>query len=301
LPCKDLNCKNMILSMTGYGKSGVTFGTKVINIEVKSINSKVLDLTLRLPALYREKEPEIRSMVALAAERGKIELAISVDLSSDNEEYILNQPLAKRYYHDLKQLAADIGEDANCDFIPIIARLPDVFKAATSELVSDEWEVVCEGVSAALNKMNSCRSNEGEILCHDMISHVHNILNHLNEVKPFEKERIENIRTKLHSASAELENQSHFDENRFEQELIYYIEKLDITEEKIRLKKHCDYFFQTIDEPVSSGKKLGFIAQEMGREINTLGSKANHFEIQRLVVLMKDELEKIKEQLLNIL
>jgi uncharacterized protein (TIGR00255 family) len=287
--------------MTGYGKAGVTFGTKVINIEVKSVNSKQLDLSLRLPALYREKEPEIRSMVALAMERGKIELTISIELSADNEEYILNQPLAERYYHDLKQLAAAIGEDAHCDFMPLITRLPDVFKTATSELASNEWTAVCEGLSEALDKMKMCRNHEGDILCQDLILHVNNILNHLNAVEPFEKERIEDLRAKLRSAFVELENQANFNENRFEQELIYYIEKLDITEEKIRLKKHCDYFFQTIDEPVSSGKKLGFIAQEMWREINTLGSKENHFEIQRLVVLMKDELEKIKEQLLNIL
>ena len=291
----------MIRSMTGYGKVGVTFGTKVINIEVKSINSKQLDLSLRLPALYREKEPEIRSMVALAAERGKMELVITIELSADNEEYILNKPLAERYYHDLKQLAATIGEEANCDFISLITRLPDVFKATTSELAPDEWQTVCEGLSAALDKMNTCRNNEGAILCNDTMLRVNNILNYLNEVESFEKERMENLRAKLRSAVAEMENQPHFDENRFEQELLYYMEKLDITEEKIRLKKHCDYFFQTIDDQTPSGKKLGFIAQEMGREINTLGSKANHFEIQRFVVLMKDELEKIKEQLLNIL
>ena len=291
----------MIQSMTGYGKAGVIFGTKVINIEVKSINSKQLDLSLRLPALYREKEPEIRSMVALAVERGKLELIITTELSADNEEYILNKPLAERYYNDLKQLAVSIGEEANCDFISLITRLPDVFKATTSELAPDEWQAVCEGLAAALDKMNTCRNNEGAILCNDIVLRVNNILDYLNEVEPFEKERMENIRAKLRSAVVEMENQPHFDENRFEQELIYYMEKLDITEEKIRLKKHCEYFFQTIDEQASSGKKLGFIAQEMGREINTLGSKANHFEVQRLVVLMKDELEKIKEQLLNIL
>jgi len=290
----------MILSMTGYGKTVVTFGTKMINIEIKSVNGKQLDLSLRLPALYREKEPEIRSMVALAAERGKMELSITIELSSDNEDYVLNKPLAERYYHDLKQLATVIGEE-NCDFMPIIARLPDVFKATVPELNPDEWQAVCKGLSAALDKMNVCRNHEGEILCRDMTLHVNNILNYLSEIEPFEKERTESIRAKLRSSFVELENQVNFDENRFEQELIYYIEKLDITEEKIRLKKHCNYFFQTIDEPVSSGKKLGFIAQEMGREINTLGSKANHFEIQRFVVLMKDELEKIKEQLLNIL
>ena len=290
----------MILSMTGYGKTVVTFGTKMINIEIRSVNGKQLDLSLRLPALYREKEPEIRSMVALAAERGKMELSITIELSSDNEDYVLNKPLAERYYHDLKQLATVIGEE-NCDFMPIIARLPDVFKATVPELNPDEWQAVCKGLSAALDKMNVCRNHEGEILCRDMTLHVNNILNYLSEIEPFEKERTESIRAKLRSSFVELENQVNFDENRFEQELIYYIEKLDITEEKIRLKKHCNYFFQTIDEPVSSGKKLGFIAQEMGREINTLGSKANHFEIQRFVVLMKDELEKIKEQLLNIL
>ena len=290
----------MILSMTGYGKTVVTFGTKMINIEIRSVNGKQLDLSLRLPALYREKEPEIRSMVALAAERGKMELSITIELSSDNEDFVLNKPLAERYYHDLKQLATVIGEE-NCDFMPIIARLPDVFKATVPELNPDEWQAVCKGLSAALDKMNVCRNHEGEILCRDMTLHVNNILNYLSEIEPFEKERTESIRAKLRSSFVELENQVNFDENRFEQELIYYIEKLDITEEKIRLKKHCNYFFQTIDEPVSSGKKLGFIAQEMGREINTLGSKANHFEIQRFVVLMKDELEKIKEQLLNIL
>ena len=291
----------MIQSMTGYGKAGVTFGTKTINIEVRSVNGKLLDLLLRLPALYREREPEIRSMVASAAERGKMELIITIDLSADNEDYVLNQPLAERYYHDLKQLSAAVGEKDQGNLVPVIARLPDVFKATIPELNSGEWQAVSEGLAAALEKMNACRRNEGEILYRDMTLRVNNILCYLTEVEPFEKERIENLRAKLRLAFVELENQANFDENRFEQELIYYIEKLDITEEKIRLKKHCDYFFQTIDEPASVGRKLGFIAQEMGREINTLGSKANHFEMQRLVVLMKDELEKIKEQLLNIL
>ena len=194
-----------------------------------------------------------------------------------------------------------IGEKTPSDFISIIARLPDVFKAIIPELNPDEWNAVSEGLSEAMDKMNECRKKEGEILCRDMMLHVNNILNYLKEIDIFEKERIEIIRSKMRSAFIEFENQACFDENRFEQELIYYIEKLDITEEKIRLKKHCNYFFQTIDEPTSSGRKLGFIAQEMGREINTLGSKANHFEIQRLVVLMKGELEKIKEQVLNIL
>jgi uncharacterized protein (TIGR00255 family) len=287
--------------MTGYGRAGITFGTKVINVEIKSINGKLLDLSLRLPALYREKEPEIRSMIALAAERGKMELTITIESSSDNEDYVLNMPLAERYYHDLKQLAATVGEEASCEFVSVIARLPDVFKATIPELAPDEWQAVIEGLVMALDRMNTCRNHEGEILCRDMTSHVNNILHYLQEIEPFEKERVETFRTKLRSAFVEFESQAVFDENRFEQELIYYLEKLDISEEKIRLKKHCDYFFQTIDEPASSGKKLGFIAQEMGREINTLGSKANHFEIQRLVVLMKDELEKIKEQLLNIL
>ena len=291
----------MIQSMTGYGKVGVTFGTKVVNIEIRSVNGKLLDLSLRLPALYREKEPEIRSMVASAAERGKMELIITIDLSSDNEDYVLNQPLAERYYHDLRRLAAAVGEEECGDFLPVIARLPDVFKATIPELAPDEWQAVAEGLSAALDKMNTCRRNEGEILCRDMTLRVGNILSYLSAIEPFEKERIENLRAKLRLAFVELENQANFDENRFEQELIYYIEKMDITEEKIRLQKHCDYFFQTVAEPTSSGRKLGFIAQEMGREINTLGSKAGHFEMQRLVVLMKDELEKIKEQLLNIL
>jgi len=291
----------MIQSMTGFGKAGVTFGTKAINIEIRSVNSRQMDLSLRLPAIYREKEPEIRSMIAQATMRGKMELIITIESSSDNEDYVLNHELAKRYHSDLKLLSIEIEEKMPCDYISIISRLPDVFKAAIPELNPDEWKVVSEGLSEALDKMNTCRKNEGEILCRDMMLHVRNILTYLKEIEPFEKERMESIRSKMRTAFVEFDNQSGFDENRFEQELIYYIEKLDITEEKIRLKKHCDYFFQTLDEPQSSGRKLGFIAQEMGREINTLGSKANHFEIQRLVVLMKDELEKIKEQSLNIL
>jgi len=291
----------MIRSMTGYGKAVVNFGTKVVVVEIRSVNGKQLDLSLRLPALYREKEMDIRNMIAIAAERGKMELFINIESSFDNEDYVLNQGLAKRYYNDLKLLSSDIGEEMPCDFISVISRLPDVFKATIPELSPDEWQTVSKGLAEALNKMNTCRKHEGEILCRDMKSHINNILTFLKEVGPFEKERIENIRSKMRLAFVEFENQADFDDNRFEQELIYYIEKLDITEEKIRLKKHCDYFFQTIDEPISTGRKLGFIAQEMGREINTLGSKANHFEIQRLVILMKDELEKAKEQLLNIL
>ena len=291
----------MIQSMTGYGKANITFGTKVIGVEIRSVNGKLLDLSLRLPALYREKEPEIRNMVALAAERGKMELIITIELTSDNEDVVFNQPLAERYYFNLKQLSEDVGEEDHGSLVPVIARLPDVFKATTSELAPDEWQAVSEGLAAALEKMNACRRNEGEILCQDMTLRVNNILGYLKEIEPFEKERTDNLRAKLRSAFVELEHQANFNENRFEQELIYYIEKMDITEEKVRLKKHCDYFFQTIADPASPGRKLGFIAQEMGREINTLGSKSYHFEMQRLVVLMKDELEKIKEQLLNIL
>lgn len=287
--------------MTGYGKETISFGAKTITIEIKTINSKQFDLSLRLPALFREKEMEIRSIVSGVVERGKTDVTITVDSSVGNENYTLNQPLAERYYKELKQLSAAIGEDDFREYLPILSRMPEVFKNTAAELNGDEWNAVADGLSRALALLDACRTNEGSILATDLIKRVFNIQELLTQVVPFEKERTENVRNKLNTSFTEMTNESNFDRNRFEQELIYYFEKLDITEEKVRLKKHCEYFLDTLNNDSSNGKKLGFIAQEMGREINTLGAKANHFEIQRLVVLMKDELEKIKEQLLNIL
>ncbi|MDR0365179.1 MAG: YicC family protein [Bacteroidales bacterium] len=291
----------MIKSMTGYGRSIVNFGAKTITIEIKSVNSKQFDLSLRLPSLYREKELEIRTMISSVIERGKTDILIAIESSMEGESYMLNQSLAGRYYKDLKQLSETIGEGSSDQYLSIIARLPDVFKSTSEMLDEDEWTAVSTSISETLKKIDVFRINEGDVLQSDFSFRVNAILELLNKIAPFEKERTQCIRLKLLNAFNDIEKNNEIDKNRFEQELIYYLEKFDITEEKIRLRKHCEYFLETMNEVGASGKKLGFISQEMGREINTLGSKANYFEMQRIVVLMKDELEKIKEQLLNIL
>ncbi|MDD4848000.1 MAG: YicC family protein [Bacteroidales bacterium] len=291
----------MIKSMTGFGKSIVQLPNKLIIFEVKAVNSKTLDITLRLSANYRDKETAVRTFISQFLERGKIEFSMTSEFLGDEGAYSLNRPLAMRYMDELKELAKDIHETNFKDFLPIITRLPDVYKTDRQIPTDQEIALLKTGVFEVLKNCDDCRQKEGEILERDFVIHVQKILEYLQAIEPFEKERITNLRTKLYSEFHELANNQRFDENRFEQELIYYIEKLDITEEKVRLKKHCDYFYETMRSGESVGRKLGFIAQEMGREINTLGSKSNHFEMQRLVVMMKDELEKIKEQLLNIL
>lgn len=287
--------------MTGFGKSIVQLPDRLVTFEVKSLNSKTLDITLRLPNYVRDKESTVRSFISQFLERGKVEFSMTAEFHGSDGAYSLNRELAMHYMDELKELAKDIHQTDFKDYMPIITRLPDVYRAEKQQLTDEDIALLKIGLFDVLKKCNECRKNEGEILEQDITIHVQRIMDYLQEIEKFEKERIANLRTRLMSDFSDFTNKQQIDENRFEQELFFYIEKLDITEEKVRLKKHCDYFFETMRSHESIGRKLGFITQEMGREINTLGSKSNHFEMQRLVVMMKDELEKIKEQLLNIL
>lgn len=290
----------MIKSMTGFGKATVLLPGKKITAEIKSLNSKQLDLNLKIPSLYREKEPEIRQLISQTLERGKIDFYLSIENTGSDLPLSINKAVAANYYHELKALAEEIGE-APTDYLSLILRLPDVMKSEMDEVNDDEWKMVQDCINQAIVNNNQFRLSEGKSLDADFHKRVQVILNLLNQVEPFEEERMTLMREKLKSTFEKYADEHQADSNRFEQELIFYFEKLDITEEKVRLKKHCDYFTETLNSKQSEGKKLGFITQEMGREINTLGSKANHAQMQRVVVQMKDELEKIKEQVNNVL
>jgi len=287
--------------MTGFGKNQVELSTKLVTVEVKSLNSKQLDLNVRLPNLFRDKEPELRSLVLQKFERGKVDLNLSIEARGDESTFILNKSILLNYYQQLKELTSQLPEEANTSLLPIAVRMPDVMKSEKEELAEDEWSRLLEAINGAFEKADRFRLQEGAILEADMRQRIHKIMGLLLEVTPFEEGRIARLRQKITSQIAEMLGNVEFDKNRLEQEMIYYLEKLDVTEEKVRLKKHCDYFLDTLSENDSNGKKLGFIAQEIGREINTLGSKANEVNIQKIVILMKDELEKVKEQLNNIL
>ena len=295
----------MIKSMTGFGKSILEIGAKKLTVEIKSLNSKQLDISTRIAGPFREKELEIRAELSRAIERGKVDFSIYIDYISDTAGMAFNKPLIRKYYSDLRELATELNESENLALLPIIARIPEVLKAEREELDESEWQQVNITIHAALRHFDAFRSQEGALLEKDMLKRLALIMNFLQEVEPFEKRRIVMLRERMMRNQAEYReanmNTTKFDENRFEQELFYFIEKLDITEEKVRLLKHCDYFIETLADSASNGRKLGFIMQEIGREINTLGSKANDADIQKIVVQMKDELEKIKEQLANIL
>ena len=295
----------MISSMTGYGKAIIELPGKNLTIEIKSLNSKQLDISLKLPGAFREKEPEIRNFIAQKLERGKIDLYISTEITGDVLNYSINKTLAKKYYLEIKELSDEINEKEERSLLPVLLNMPDVLHAGKEELKDEEWLKLKQGIENALAQVNEFRAEEGKILGNDIKPRVSQILSLLTSIEPYEPSRITELRERLQKGFQDLyttESQPGLaDPNRFEQEMIYYLERLDITEEKVRLEKHCDYFLETLQEPVSQGKKLGFITQEMGREINTIGSKANHAEIQKIVIQMKDELEKIKEQLLNIL
>ena len=291
----------MIKSMTGFGKSIIELPGKKITIEIKTLNSKQIDISARIPSLYKEKELEIRSLISSQLERGKIDFNIYLENTGGSISYKINKPLARAYYEELKQLAAEINQQHYNSYLPVVIKMPEVLRPDIEELNEEEWKSIERSIVDALIMVDEYRIEEGKHLYNDFIKRVNLILENLNEVKHFEKERITYMRERLRKNVNEMIEDNQVDKNRFEQELIYYIEKIDITEEKVRLKNHCDYFVETLDEPYSSGKKLNFISQEMGREINTLGSKANDARIQKFVVQMKDELEKIKEQLFNIL
>jgi uncharacterized protein (TIGR00255 family) len=295
----------MIISMTGYGKAIVELPGKKLAIEIKSLNSKGLDLSVKLPGAFREKEMEIRALLSQRLERGKVELYVSAEKSVDTAAYSINKSLFLQYYQELKLLLSELKEENRDGLLPVILKIPDVLQSEKAEFEETDWAILAEGIETALRSVEEFRSAEGSILEADMRTRVQLILDLLTSIEPFEQNRLNDIRERIRTGFQNIAKsdllQTIPDENRFEQELIYYIERLDITEEKVRLKKHCDYFIQTMNDTNSQGKKLGFVSQEMGREINTIGSKANDAGIQKIVVQMKDELEKIKEQLLNIL
>ncbi len=287
--------------MTGYGKAVKELPNKKITVEIKSLNSKQLDLAMRVPSFYREKELDVRSYLAGRICRGKVDFAMFCETQQAERVARIDQDAVRQYYQQLSAIKAANGMEGETDFMRIIMSLPDVVKVEQPELDEKEWEQVMDCVREATDNFISFRQQEGQALAKDLLSHVDLIENYSFEVPKYEKERVEKIKTRIQSNLDEIIAKDKVDQNRLEQELIYYIEKLDINEEKVRLANHIKYFRETIDTDADAGKKLGFIAQEMGREINTLGSKANQAEMQRLVVRMKDELEKIKEQVLNVL
>jgi uncharacterized protein (TIGR00255 family) len=287
--------------MTGYGKAIAETPQKKISIEIKSLNSKQLDLNTKLPWLYKEKEPEIRNIISQKLDRGKIEISIYFDIIEDEGVPIINKAIVKNYYRQLKELASDLEINISDQILPVIMKLPDALKTDRPELPEAEWEVVRSQILESVRILDLYRSEEGKSIEADMSKRLSNILAFLDGIESFESGRIEKVRERLLSilhGNAATEN---IDKNRFEQELIFYLEKFDINEEKVRLRKHCEYFFETMGTDAPNGKILNFITQEIGREINTIGSKANDASIQKLVVMMKDELEKIKEQTMNIL
>jgi uncharacterized protein (TIGR00255 family) len=289
--------------MTGYGKAACKLKNKTVSIELKSLNSKQIDIYTRLPNLYREKDLELRNILINLLKRGKVELIITIEYSGEEQASLINSDIAKNYYRQLKSVIKDLDINSPEPLLQIIMRLPEVIKTETEELDLEEWESIKDSLKSTINELDSFRKQEGIVLGRDLSHRIDLIENYLGKINKFENKRIENIKKRLAGNLNEWVSKENIDLNRFEQELIYYLDKLDITEEKIRLKNHCKYFRDVMneneDEPV--GKKLGFISQEIGREINTMGAKANDFDIQKLIVMMKDELEKIKEQLNNIL
>ncbi len=285
----------MIQSMTGYGKSVLQLPTKKISIEVKSLNSKNLDLNTRMPSMYREKELTIRKIIASKLQRGKVDFSIYVEMTGEETSTQINKTVVKEY---IKQLRNVVDGDET-ELLKMAMRLPDAVMTERDEIDETEWSTIAEEIDKSLEKIEQYRLDEGKTLEDDFKSRVTNISNLLDEVIAIDPERIEGVRERLAKGIADIKEK--VDENRFEQELVYYIEKYDITEEKVRLKNHLEYFIKALKSEDSNGKKLGFIGQEMGREINTIGSKSNYAPMQKLVVQMKDELEKIKEQLLNVL
>lgn len=290
----------MIKSMTGYGKAEQIYLTKRIVVEVKTLNSKQLDLSVKLPQEIRSQELEYRNMVATTLQRGKVDVMISITDTNVEQNTHIEKEVIASYLKQVKEISEEYNIPQSSDLAMLLFKMPGIFVTPEQQYDETFFEKIKETLQAALDMTDSFRRQEGEILKQDLMKRKDLIMQYLNEVTPYENNRHDNIKNKLVKNLTELTQSGKYDENRFEQELIFYLEKLDITEEKVRLAKHCSYYEETIDEE-GAGKKLGFIAQEMGREINTLGSKANDAAIQRLVVKMKDELEKIKEQLFNIL
>lgn len=285
----------MIQSMTGFGKTVIQLPSKKITIEIKSLNSKSLDLNARMPSMYREKELFIRKQIANALTRGKIDFSLFVEMTGEATSTLINKTVVNQYIKQLK----DVVDGDETELLKMAIRLPDAVTTERDEIDEDEWKQIQSEINAALKQLIDYRLHEGKSLESDFEDRIKNIDKLLEEVIKMDPDRIEAVRERLRKGVEELKE--NIDENRFEQELVYYIEKFDITEEKVRLHNHLDYFLKTLNSDDSNGKKLGFISQEIGREINTIGSKSNYAPMQKLVVQMKDELEKIKEQLLNVL
>ena len=286
--------------MTGFGKAEVKLKQLYINIEIRSLNSKFLDLSLKTPSFLKDIELSSRSIIKKEINRGKVELTVHYEKIADERNIAFNKDQISNYYLQLKDLKSELGDHSESDLIAQILKLPDVINHEKAALDKQEIQKILDGIKAACDNLKEFRSKEGNALGKEISSYVKNIQQNIIEVGKFEKQRLPEIKSKLNKAIEELNLKDKLDTKRLEQELIYYSEKLDITEEKVRLNEHCNYFLKTINES-QSGKKLGFITQEMGREINTLGSKAHHLSIQKIVVNMKDDLEKIKEQVLNVL
>jgi uncharacterized protein (TIGR00255 family) len=291
----------MITSMTGYGKASCELGDKIVTVEIKSLNSKQSDLYIRIPNGYRVMEPDIRNELTNSLKRGKIELSLTVEYKEGRQAAQVNAAIVKNYYHQLKSIADELGIGSNEPLLQAVLRMPETFNNEKETSDDSESHKLMQALTSAIDEVKKFRENEGNTLAVDIRSHISRIESLLGQIEPFEKERAVSFRKKLENSLHEYLPDESIDKNRFEQELIYYLEKVDITEEKTRLRHHCSYFLEVMNEDDQVGRKLGFVAQEIGREINTIGSKANHSGIQKLVVLMKDELEKVKEQIMNVL
>ena len=296
--------------MTGYGKVEFNLKNKNFIIEVKSLNSKTIDINLKIPAIYRSKEIVLRKVLSEKLKRGKVELAIWREKSQTNSSYKFDKELIRNYYNQIDSIKKEFEtkskflksffSNKNTDLIPTILKMPDVLIKKDEKIEEEEWIEIEKNINYAIDKLITFREDEGNNLSEDISLRINLIKTHLSKMEAFESQRIEKIKSNINNKLVSLETQN-IDQNRFEQEIIYYLEKLDITEEKVRLNAHTNYFLESLDSEISNGKKLSFISQEIGREINTIGSKSNNSDMQKLVVQMKDELEKIKEQLLNIL
>jgi uncharacterized protein (TIGR00255 family) len=287
--------------MTGFGKAECELPGKKVSIEIKSLNSKQLDISTRLPSFIKEKEVDIRNEISRELERGKIDCFISTELTSEDSAHKINKDIVKSYIKQLQEIREELKLESDEQLVQVAMRLPDALKTDTEEMDKKEWDIILDSVHTAIEGVKMYRSREGNILAVDIQKRIHLIMEKLEKIKSFEEARIQNIRDRITQNLKELKLDESYDPNRFEQELIYYLERLDITEEKVRLASHCNYFLEILPSSESVGKKLGFISQEIGRELNTLGSKSGDSNIQKLIVEMKDELEKIKEQLNNIL
>ena len=288
----------MIYSMTGFGKCQLNLPKENFNIEVKSLNSKQLDTNIKISSVYREKEIELKNLLSTKLKRGKIELSVWKESSEIQNSHKLNIPLIKDYHQQILNLKKDLGFES--DIFPVLLKMPNILQKDEVKLDNNEWLEIFKGINTAVNELIQFRLAEGNKLEKDIILRINLIIDFLEEISPYAKARIERVKENLLNKINDLKI-NNIDENRLEQEIIYYLEKQDITEEQVRLKAHLDYFLQTLSSDAPNGKKLGFISQEIGREINTIGSKSSDAEMQKIVVQMKDELEKIKEQLLNVL